>query len=254
MDTINQNRRFMFCPSFFEGMKESDQAKKIPAPAFGKTIVGEVIKLPSFEGLTTATYADLLDSRRSKRNYTNTPMTQEQLAFMLWSTQGIQYTRKDVATFRPVPSGGARHPFETYITVKNVEGLKAGLYHYLPTENIGEKLVTIEYLGEIDDYDKKITSALAEQAWATTAPIIMFTTCIPYKAEWRYHEMSHRVMLIDLGHLGQNAMLSAVALGLGSCCMAAYNQAECDKLLGLKDLDEYTVYAVSVGTPTEYTT
>ena len=254
MDTtnqINQNRRFMHCPSFFEGMKESDQAKGVPAPPFGQILVNEAIKLPSFEGITTATYVDLLDARRSKRNYTNTPMTQEQLAFMLWSTQGIQHTRKDIATFRPVPSGGARHPFETYIAVKNVEELSPGLYHYLPSVNIGEKLVTIEYLTGIEDYDNVITSALAGQSWAANAPIIIFTTCVPYKAEWRYHEMSHRVMLIDLGHLGQNAMLSAVALGLGSCCMAAYNQAECDNLLGIKDLDEYTVYAVSVGTPTE---
>ena len=249
MSKISENRMFMQCPSFKEGMAQSDQSKGITPPAFGKAVKGKKTTLPSFEGITTATYANLLDTRRSVRSYTDKPMTGAELAFMLWSVNGIQYTRNDVATFRPVPSGGARHPFETYITVRNVEGLEPGLYHYLPTENIGDKTVTIEFLEEISDYEPTVTEMVVGQAWAASAPIVLFYSCIPYKAEWRYHEMSHRVVLIDLGHVGQNAMLSAAALGLGSCCMAAYDQKACDKLLGLDGLEEYTVYGVAVGKP-----
>jgi len=249
MSKMNQNRSFMQCPSFKEGMAQSDQSKGVVPPAFGKLITGQVITLPPFDGITSASYASLLDSRRSVRNYADKPMSQAELAFMLWSVNGIQYTRNDVATFRPVPSGGARHPFETYITVHNVEGLAPGLYHYLPTENIGEKCVTIERLGDIAEYEDTITKMVVGQAWAAKAPVVLFYTCIPYKAEWRYHEMSHRVVLIDLGHVGQNAMLSAAALGLGSCCMAAYDQKTCDSVIGVDGLDEYTVYGVAVGTP-----
>jgi len=237
----------MQCPSFREGMAKSDQSQGVTPPAFGKAIKGEVITLPSFEGITNTTYAELLDARRSVREYANKQMSQAELAFMLWSVNGIQRIRNDVATFRPVPSGGARHPFETYITVKNVEGLEPGLYHYLPTENIGEKKVTIERLGNIENYDATITEMVAGQAWAAEAPAILFYTCIPYKAEWRYVHMAHRVVLIDLGHVGQNAMLSAAALGRGSCCMAAYDQKKCDEIIGIDGLNEYTVYAVSVG-------
>jgi SagB-type dehydrogenase family enzyme len=78
----------------------------------------------------------------------------------------------------------------------------------------------------------------------------LFFTCLPYRGEWRYAEMAHRVMLIDLGHVGQNVMLSAAALGMGSCCFAAFDSTQCDKALGVDGFDEYTVYAVSVGTPT----
>jgi len=252
MTQMEQNRKFMHCPSFRDGMKTSDQSQGVEPPAFGKPIVGELFVLPLFENLAeNVSYASLLDARRSKRSYSDKPMTQAELAFMLWSTQGIQSFRDKVATFRTVPSGGARHPFETYITVKNVEGLPPGLYHYLPTENLGEKKVTIERLGDLPDYDKTITEMVAGQAWAAKAPVVLFYTCIPYKSEWRYAEMSHRVVLIDLGHVGQNAMLSAVALGLGSCCMAAFDQAACDRVIGLDSLNEYTVYGVSVGTPTE---
>jgi len=242
------NRKFMHCPSFKGLMEESDQSKGIDPPPFSKPITGEVITLPSFENvLTTPDYMTLLDTRRSLRNYSSKAMTQAELAFMLWSVQGVQSYRGNVATFRTVPSGGARHPFETYIAVQNVEGLTPGLYRYLPLENVGEKTATIERLGTIEDYTDKITAMLAGQAWAAKAPIVLFYSCVPYRAEWRYVSAAHRVVLIDLGHLGQNVMLSAVALGLGSCCMAAFDQQLCDEVLGFDGLEEYTVYAVSVG-------
>ena len=98
-------------------------------------------------------------------------------------------------------------------------------------------------------FKEAMAEMLAGQKWAVKAPAVIFYTCVPYKAEWRYADMAHRVMLIDLGHMGQNAMLAAAALGLGSCCMAAYNQELCDKALGVDGLNEYTVYAISVGTP-----
>jgi len=249
MTQIHENRRFMHCPSFKTAMAASDQAKELPAPPFGKPIISELITLPAFDGaVTIPTYGELLDIRRSKRKYAATPMTGEQLAFMLWSVQGIQSFRGEVSTLRPSPSGGARHPFETYIAVKAVDGLAPGMYHYLPTENIGEKLCSIQKVGDCPS-EEQITTMLAGQKWAADAPIVIFYSCIPYKAEWRYAANAHRVMLIDLGHAGQNAMLSAAALGLGSCCMAAYDQEECDKTLGFDGINEYTVYAVAVGKP-----
>ena len=248
---IEKNRKFMQCPSFKEGMAESDQSKGVKAPPIGKEITGEVTVLADFGGgICEDSYTKLLDIRRSVRKYADAPMSQSQLAFMLWSVQGIQDYRGDVATLRPVPSGGARHPFETYIAVKNVDGLKPGLYHYLPAQDIGEKKCTVQRLGD-EIGDERITAMLAGQAWAAKAPVVLFYSCIPYKAEWRYVDMAHRVALIDLGHAGQNAMLSAAALGLGSCCIAAYDQKLCDEALGLDGLDEYTVYAISVGTPAE---
>ena len=248
---INENRKFMHCPHFFEGMKESDQSLGVSAPPFGKKVVGELTVLPTFDGIVSIdSYVKLLDIRRSKRKYIDKPMTGAELAFMLWSVNGIQEYRGEVATLRPTPSGGARHPFETYIAVKNVEGLSPGVYHYLPTANVGEKKCTIQRVGDKISEDR-ISAMLANQTWAARAPIVLFYSCMPYKAEWRYVDMAHRVALIDLGHAGQNAMLSAAALGLGSCCMAAYNQKLCDETLGFDGLDEYTVYAVAVGTPEE---
>jgi len=247
MPAIEQNRRFMHCPSFKEKMAESDQSKEIPAPPFHNDALPDPIKLTPFTGqLPCPAYEDLLDNRRSLRTYdAEKPLTQEQLSFLLWSAQGIQFTRGH-SSLRPVPSGGARHPFETYVAVRFVSGIDPGLYHYTPQTNIGEKKAAIGRICDFD-FENKITPMLVGQSWAAKAPVVLFYTCVPYRAEWRYVDMAHRVMLIDLGHLGQNVMLSAAALGLGSCCMAAYDQALCDEVLGLDGINEYTVYAISAG-------
>ena len=245
----------MKCPSFVETMKTSDQSLGRPHPPHGKVVEGSLITLHPFDEcphspVVEGSYPALLDIRRSVRVYDESvPMTQSQLAFMLYTAQGIQeYRGKDEAfTLRPVPSGGARHPFETYIAIRNVEGLEAGLYYYVPTANIGEKKVSITFLGPLEDWDNQIPQMLMDQKWAAKAPVVLFLTCIPYRSEWRYKELSHRVVLIDLGHVGQNIMLSAASLGLGSCCIAAYDQESCDKIIGLDGVDEYTVYAVAVG-------
>jgi SagB-type dehydrogenase family enzyme len=250
-EEIDRNRGHMKCPDFAAVMPGSDQQKALPQPPLCKGAKGGIIRISADFGsaVTRGLYTDILDARRSERVYDEkTPMTQDQLAFLLWSTQGIQEIRgENYAALRPVPSGGARHSFETYFIVRDVEGLKKGLYHYLPLEHIGEKLVAVEFLGEFPDHDARLADMLAGQKWAISAPVVVFLTCVAYRSEWRYVSMAHRVALIDLGHVGQNLMLSAVAMGLGSCCLAAYDQKLCDEALGVDGYEEYTVYACPVG-------
>ena len=103
------------------------------------------------------------------------------------------------------------------------------------------------YLGPIEEYQNTISEAVRGQKWAADAQVVLFLSCVAYRAEWRYSVLAHRVLLIDLGHVGQNIMLSATALGLGSCCIAAFNPQKSDVLLGLDGEEEYTVYIVPVG-------
>jgi len=250
-EEIDKNRDFMKCPSFIDVKKQSDQELKLTQPPLSKEAKNKLIEISAdFDSVITLdSYTDILDVRRSERAYDKeAALTQDQLAFILWSTQGVQDIKgENYATLRPVPSGGARHPFETYFIARNVEGLEPGLYHYLPLEHIGEKRAAIEYLGEFPDHEERVTDMLAGQRWASHAPVVVFYSCVAYRAEWRYCHFAHRVVLIDLGHVGQNFMLSAASMGLGSCCMAAYNQKLCDEALGLDGYEEYTVYACSIG-------
>jgi len=250
-EEIKIKRDFMKCPDFATFMVNSDQEKKLPQPPLALEKKNEVIELDAdFDDVIgCSSYSELLDIRRSERVYDkNAALSQSQLSFLLWSSQGVQEIRgNNYATFRPVASGGARHAFETYFISRNVEELKPGLYHYLPLEHVGEKSVSVEFAKDVTELEGTISDMLVGQKFAANAQVVIFLSCVAYRAEWRYSHMAHRVALMDMGHIGQNWMLSAAAMGLGSCCFAAYNQEICDKMLDFDGYEEYTVYACCVG-------
>ena len=129
-----------FCKSPFAKERElSDQQKRLPQPPLCKPAQSErrILLGRDFRSVMTQTdFFTILQKRTSQRFYRDEEMSLEQLSFLLWATQGVKSIRGDhYATLRTVPSGGARHAFETYLAVRKVAGLSAGVYHYLPLEN-----------------------------------------------------------------------------------------------------------------------
>ena len=244
---IAEGRNFMksFSTSPYDDFV-SDQQLKLPQPPLVKAPMTEQARsLPrNFNDLDLQQdFISLLTERKSSRIYTQQPINLLQLSFMLWATQGIKDIRgKSYATLRTVPSGGARHGFETYLLVQNVEGLQPGAYHYLP---LGHQL---EFLHPVEDLPAAISLSLEGQSWASKASVVFYWSFLPYRCEWRYGIWAHRVALIDAGHVGQNLYLACAALGLGTCAIAAFDMAVCDSLFGLDGEDEFTVYASPVGT------
>ncbi len=192
-------------------------------------------------------FVKILQRRRSNRVFTGERMTADQLSFLLWATQGVKGIRGNhYATLRTVPSAGARHPFETYLYVKSVEGLKPGYYHYLPMEH------SLELLREEDpekkDSAQRITDSVRGQKWALRANVIFYYSIVPYRGEWRYAFNAHRVMMMDAGHVTENLYLACTALGLGTCAIGAVDEEVGNGLFGLDGTEEYIFYAAPVGT------
>ena len=244
---IDKGRNFMksFSTSVYDEF-ESDQDLKLPQPPPVKAPMTEsAMMLPrNFDDLDLKQdFITLLTERKSSRVYTQQPVSLLQLSFMLWATQGIKSMRgKAYATLRTVPSGGARHPFETYLLVQHVEGLQPGAYHYLP---MGHQL---EFLYPVEELPAAISLSLEGQSWAAKASVIFYWSFVAYRCEWRYGIWAHRAALIDAGHVGQNLYLACAALGLGTCAIAAFDMAICDSLFGLDSEEEFTVYCAPVGT------
>ena len=135
MHTIKDHRNFM--KSTFDSWKSttpSDQMQGIPAPPLQKspTRPTHLIALSSDLETTYPLYSALTE-RRSIRQFSDSSMTLSELGFLLDSTCRIQKVIGDhIASFRPAPSGGARHPFETYLIINRIDGIPDGAYHYLP--------------------------------------------------------------------------------------------------------------------------
>lgn len=227
---------------------ESDQQQKKPQPPLVKpanTPRDEWIFLTTdFSALDMKQdLISLIRDRKSSRIYTQEDMSLDQLAFLLWATQGVKSIRgRAYAALRTVPCGGARHEFETYLMVRHVSGLKPGAYHYLPLEH------ALEWLGETEDMDAAIGESLSGQVWAAKANVVFYWSAVAYRAEWRYGIYAHRIALIDLGHIGQALYTACTGLGLGCCGIGAFEHELCAKLFGLDGEEEYIVYTTPVGT------
>jgi len=250
-DIIHAGRQFMHGDHSNDPIAEefiSDQDKGLPMPPLTKEpMADESARTPlprDFNKLALqCDLAKLFYDRRSSRVYTGGKMDLLQLSFLLWSTQGIKGIRgKGYATLRTVPCGGARHEYETYLIVSNIEGLTPGAYHYLPMEH------AIEYIGEVEDLTGTVSDMLCEQKWASKANVVFFWAMVAYRAEWRYGIHAHRPALIDAGHIGQNLYLACTALDLGTCGIAAFSHDLCSRILKLDGENEYVVYSAPVGT------
>lgn len=244
MKRFKENRNFMKS-GFMEDIL-SDQQKQLPQPPLQKTYEDglEIIDLPNINKdmvVKNDLYRCILD-RKSNREYTKRFLTINELSYLLWATQSVKEIRGDnYATVRPVPSAGARHPFETYLAVENVEGLKKGIYRYLALEH---KLL---FLYEEENIQEKITFGTLGQKFAGTAAVNFIWVCLPYRGEWRYDKNSHKVMLIDAGHVCHALYLACEALGLGTCAIAAYDQDLMDEMVKADGEDEFVVYMAPVG-------
>ena len=223
----------------------TDQQERLPMPPMEVRRGGEEVCLPERE-LSPLTV--LLENRYSRRKYDGSPLTLEELAYLLWAAQGVKSVN-EYRTLRTAPSGGARHPLELYAFVNHVEGLQPGLYHYLALQG------KLERLGCRGNQADQLTYALGGQVFAGTAPVCLVWTAVPYRSEWRYDDMGLKDVLLDTGHSCQNVYLACEELKLGCCALAAYDQVALDELLGLPSVEtddkaaEFAVYACCVGRP-----
>jgi SagB-type dehydrogenase family enzyme len=163
----------------------------------------------------------------------------EELSFLLYATQGVK-KNSGRHSFRTVPSGGARHPFETYLFIWNVEGFDKGLYRYLPLEH--SLYLERKYK---EGMEEELDKATLEQFWKAAAYFIW--TAIPYRTEWRYIDASAKLIALDAGHLCQNLYLACEAVECGTCGIGAYDQKKCDNFVAADGKDEFVIYLAPVG-------
>ncbi|MDE7218597.1 MAG: nitroreductase family protein, partial [Oscillospiraceae bacterium] len=98
----------------------TDQQERLPMPPLALRRGGEVVALPEQD---VTPFGSLLENRCSRRSYDGSPLTMEELSFLLWAAQGVKQAGEH-RTLSTAPSGGARHPLELYAFVNHVEGLK----------------------------------------------------------------------------------------------------------------------------------
>jgi SagB-type dehydrogenase family enzyme len=175
--------------------------------------------------------------RRSVREFSREPISLNELAQLLWSAQGI--TSKE--GFRTTPSAGAVFPLEIYAVVTRVEGLSAGVYHYVPGPGFHAHHVRPVKRGR---FGTQLHALSTQQDFIKQVAVNLVLGTVTSRMEKQYGEAALRYVLMEMGHAAQNIHLQAESLGLGSVAVGYLQEKTVRELLGM---EADPLYFVSVG-------
>jgi SagB-type dehydrogenase family enzyme len=96
-----------------------------------------------------------------------------------------------------------------------------------------------------------IARAALDQRIAYDAGLVFAWTAVFERSKWKYRQRAYRYVYLDAGHIAQSVAMAAVALGLGSCQIAALYDEEVNELLGVDGVEESVVYLTVVGNPSK---
>jgi SagB-type dehydrogenase family enzyme len=203
------------------------------------------ITLPETVAASKKTFDEVLRGRQTAREFGDGSIHLHELAKVLFMSYGL--TRDNSGThfprpFRIVPSGGALYPLEVYVHASRVERLEPGLYHYDPEDH------ALDILRRGDE-SRTIARSLVQTDLALNCAAVAFISAIFVRSTFKYGDRGYRFVLLEAGHLAQNAILTATDLGLAAAPIGGYMDREVDDYLGIDGLNESTVYILLIGQP-----
>ncbi len=170
--------------------------------------------------------------RRSTRSYREEPLSDDILGQLLWSAQGV--VERGECLRRTAPSAGARYPLETYVATAKFLG------HYRPAKH------TLSVVRR-RDVRPDLERATLGQSFIHQASAVITLTSVARRMEEHYGKnRGARYIAMEAGHAAQNVMLQAVALGLASVPIGAFQDSQVAEILGLGP-EERPLYVLAVG-------
>ena len=199
-----------------------------------------LVKLPppSLQGKISVEEA--ISRRRSVRRFRPVPLSLQQLSNLLWAAQGITGS----GGRRAAPSAGATYPLEVFVAVgrNGVESLAAGLYRYQADNHS-----LVPHL--MKDLRQELAEAALGQTFVANCPADIIICALYLRTGYRYGRRGERYVHMEVGHVGQNVSLEAVALGLASVMVGAFDDEQVREVLKLEEQIK-PLYIIPVGNST----
>ncbi len=174
---------------------------------------------------------DVMATRRSCREFGRRELTTAELGALLWAGQGITSAEGG----RAAPSAGALYP----ITLSVIDA--RAVWRYAPVEHALSP-------AETGDHRPRLAAAALGQEYVTEAPLTIAVTARPVLLSARYGNRAERYCLLEAGHIAQNVLLMATALGLAAVPIGAFDDEAVLAILGL-GAGHLALYLLPVGAP-----
>jgi SagB-type dehydrogenase family enzyme len=190
------------------------------------------LTLPKPASKSTMSAAETIAARRSCREVRPDPLTDEQISLLCWAGQGVTDRREGLRT---APSAGALFPITLLLADAR------GLFQYDPARHA---------LIRLSDHDvrKDLQHIALDQSCVGDAPLCMIITFEHARLARKYGNRADRYGLIEAGHIAQNILLQATAMGLAGVPVGAFDEDDARTLLDLRAQVE-PLYLLPIGTP-----
>lgn len=197
---------------------------------------GECVAMP--EPLSTsASFEDVLFSRKSNRTWQGLELSSQKLASILGRSLGS----KDFEPYnRFVPSSGNIGSVRAHCIALSVHGVKKGIYTYAPSEHA---LITRSE----GDYQTWVRRDVCFQGEFSRASALIALEVNLELLCSKYGERGYRLAFLDAGHVSQALYAAASAYEVGICATAGFFENEVQDALDINGSTSAVVLMLGLG-------
>ena len=173
--------------------------------------------------------------RRSVREYSPASMSIEELATLCAASVG---NSKDLVLHDPLLVVSA--PLTLHIVVRDVKGMKPGVYRYLPAYD------ALQLLKE-GDFSKQCEEASLKQEFVGAADVVFIVSAKWQDILYPDGDRGYRYINMRAGAMGEGIYLQGASLGIGVCSVGAFKDASIASIVGLSQGEEIPLYMIAAG-------
>ena len=194
--------------------------------AFAQNPNATTIQLPQPSKSGGMALTEALARRRSVRTFTAKPLTQAEISQLLWAAQGIT----DDKGHRTAPSANAQYYLRIYLASAD------GFFEYVPSGHQLKKLQA-----------QDLRAKLSVQPSVKTAPFVLVIAGEYERGIEKYGaDKGPKIVAMEAGHVAENVLLQATALGLGAVPVAGFEPKDAQKAASLP-AQHMPIYLLPVG-------
>ena len=183
-----------------------------------------------------------LDAVRGGDAGGDAPLTLAKLTSLLYHSAAVirrAQLRDGEVHYRAAASAGALYPTELYVVCGDLEGLRAGVYHFNPRDCA---------LARLRNGDLRRWLAAAAGDNAAYPATLVFTTVF-WRSAWKYRERGYRYCYWDAGTIAANLLATGYAEGVPVGLKFGFADHLISGFLGIDGYDEAPALLATVGAP-----
>jgi SagB-type dehydrogenase family enzyme len=190
-------------------------------------------QLPPPDAGERVSFERTVANRRTVREFDDRSLSLEQISQICWAGQGITDERDGL---RAAPSAGALYPVELYIVTED------GVDHYEPAGHRMRRHLE-------GDVRPLLRRAALDQEMITDAPVCVAIAVVVDRVSRKYgSSRGERYCFLEVGHVAQNVLLQAQALGLAGTPIGAYEDRSVASAMKLPK-GQRVIYLIPIGYP-----